>query len=288
MNSLNLLIDKLLHPNSLLGGFLFHPLQHLKRLLSSKEYRYLAKLRTKNLFKKRFNPGVVKLNKRNFYYSDFPSFISMYEEIFYKRIYQVPLKNPSILDIGSNIGMSIRWFKEIYTECKIVGFEADPNIYKLQKKNLHDLNGITLINQAVWSENTIIKFSSDGADAGRVSNNQSTDIKYKKLIEVEARDIKEVLKEFGPFNFIKMDIEGAEAEVIPQCKGLLQDVQYFFCEYHSSSLEKQSLHEILSVFNGEGFKTHIQPITFSEQPFIKRHLKLGYDMQLNIFAYRDF
>jgi hypothetical protein len=84
-----------------------------------------------------------------------------------------------------------------------------------------------------------------------------------------------------------MDIEGAEARVLPACKGLLRETGYVFCEYHSTDGKDQHLAEILTFLKEEGFRVHIQPVNVSEQPFIKRNINAGFDMQLNIFAWKE-
>jgi len=37
----------------------------------------------------------------------------------------------------------------------------------------------------------------------------------------------------------------------------------------------------------EGFHIHLQPVNVSEQPFIKRNINAGFDMQLDIFAWKE-
>ena len=103
---------------------------------------------------------------------------------------------------------------------------------------------------------------------------------------VQAKDIRKILDEKGPFDYIKMDIEGAESEVMPACRGILNDTKYIFCEYHSDLESEQSLSKILGVLYDEGFRVHIKPIGASKQPFVKIYDRFGFDMQLNIFAWK--
>ena len=103
---------------------------------------------------------------------------------------------------------------------------------------------------------------------------------------VQAKDIRKILDEKGPFDYIKMDIEGAESEIMPACRGILNDTKYIFCEYHSDLESEQNLYKILSVLYDEGFRVHIKPIGVSKQPFVKINNQFGFDMQLNIFAWK--
>ena len=226
----------------------------------------------------------MKLNGQKVLVPDAPSFISMFDEIYYKKIYEIPHSEPRILDLGANIGISLIWFKAKYPQSSILAFEADPFIFSYLKLNTSSLSNVTIKNEAVWSEDTTLSFASDGGDAGRVSDDGDA---QEKTVSVEAKDIKLILKEHGPFDFITMDIAGAESTVVPECKGLLGEVKFFFCEYHSTKSDDQYLDVLISFFKEEGFRVHMQPITFGEQPFMATPNKLGYDMQSNIFAFRE-
>ena len=44
---------------------------------------------------------------------------------------------------------------------------------------------------------------------------------------------------------LKIDIEGAEFEVLDDCKNHLNNIENIFIEYHSSNKKPQQLHDIL-------------------------------------------
>jgi len=214
---------------------------------------------------------------------DAASFASMYEEIYVHRIYETSESIGRVLDLGSNIGMSVLWFKESYPESEVVAYEADRDIFKYLENNTKNCKGVSIINEAVWHRDEILQFNPEGADAGRISDDKNTE----KSVAVQAKDIRKILDEKGPFDYIKMDIEGAESEVIPACRGILNDTKFIFCEYHSTFESEQSLSKILGVLYDEGFRVHIQPVATSKQPFVKIYESIaGFDMQLNIFAWK--
>lgn len=268
---------------SLIGGFLFGAAKHLYLLVTSKEYLKLSIYRLRYAFTQRYREIEIKCCHRQLSVPDAASFLSMYEEIYVNRIYQIPSEPLRILDLGANIGLSIMWFKQYYPESEIVAYEADANIFRHLQKNVAGLDGVTIHNEAVWHEDAELSFASEGADGGHIEN--AGEIDGNDL--VQARDIRRVLKEKGPFNFIKMDIEGAEASVLPACRGLLEKTDFIFCEYHSIEGEGQNLDEILNVLCEEGFRIHIQPVSISKQPFMRRKNQVGFDMQLNIFGWRS-
>lgn len=88
-------------------------------------------------------------------------------------------------------------------------------------------------------------------------------------------------------DFLKIDIEGAEYEVIKDCENELKNIDFLFIEYHSMPEKGQNLHEILEIVHRTGFKYHIKEAYTSKHPFMERNLNFGMDLQLNIFCYKS-
>jgi hypothetical protein len=60
--------------------------------------------------------------------NDGPNFYNLYKDIFVHRFYhfEAQRRNPLIFNGGSNIGMSILYFKHFYPQGRSIGFEPDP------------------------------------------------------------------------------------------------------------------------------------------------------------------
>jgi len=270
------------NPNALIGGSIYGLLRHIYKLLQSKEYRKYALYCSQYGEYKRFIETSIKLEKNIIQVADVASFLSQYEEIYLNKIYDLPIQPSKILDLGANIGMGVMWFKKTFPDAEIVAVEADAKIYKLLEHNTSKLNQVELLNVAVWDQEEELCFQSDGSDGGRLDTTESN----ASATTVKAIDIRNILEDYGPFDFIKMDVEGAESRVLPACKGCLQGTKFIFCEYHSTEGEEQWLPEILRLLKDEGFRTHVQPINVSGQPFLMRNINAGFDMQMNIFAWK--
>ncbi len=215
------------------------------------------------------------------------SFYYSYKEIFEKEIYafKTNKNHPLIIDCGSNIGLSIIYFKNLYPQSKILAFEADPSVFEVLQSNIlsFGLENITLINKAVWSSETFLKFTIEGADAGRVA--RDIDREKEEKIEVPTARLRNYLNQ--TVDFLKLDIEGAEIDVILDCSDQLQNVENLFVEYHSFVGEEQRLDELLCVLRKSKFRIQIQTQFCSSQPLLNQLNQLGMDLQLNIFGYRD-
>jgi len=275
----------MINTKALIGGFVYGAAKHLYSLLVSRAYRKLSFYHSRYGGIKRYTETSLRMGNRQLKVPDVASFLSMYEEIFAHRIYEIPEDAPRILDLGANIGISVIWFKERYPESRILAIEADPKIFQYLEQNSSGLDGVKLLNIAAWDEDGELTFHSEGADGGHLTSSGESTL-GQLAVSVDARDIRSILQENGPFDLIKMDIEGSEARVLPACKGLLQETGYIFCEYHSSAGEEQYLAKLLSFLKDEGFRIHVQPVNVSKQPFIKRSINAGFDMQLNIFAWK--
>jgi hypothetical protein len=107
-----------------------------------------------------------------------------------------------------------------------------------------------------------------------------------KGVEVKAVRLKNLLDR--PVDFLKIDIEGAEYEVIKDSADSLQQVKRMFLEYHGRFEQNDELLEMLNIVRAAGFQFYIReaapvhPIPFRP----KRSGELPYDVQLNIFCLR--
>lgn len=261
------------------------PLRHLGKLLLQPEYRRRHSALQKLRNTPRYTPTSTKLLGTEIGLVDAASFLFMYKEIFEQQIYRFKAQNqnPIIIDGGANIGLSVLYFKQLYSNSHIIAFEPDNKVFNTLEKNINAcaLSDVKLVNKALWSSETVLEFMSEGADGGRVIQIELEREKY----QVSAVCLRDYLTR--PVDFLKLDIEGAETEVIKDCQDLLLNVNNMFVEYHSFVNETQSLHFILNVLHEAGFRLHIHPPVTSPQPFYYRQVHLGMDMQLNIFAFRE-
>ena len=174
-------IKRKFSPKTLIGGLFFNLIRHIYLLIKSSEYRKSSYYYSLSNRLPRYQPISIKLNNRELTAPDAASFASMYEEIYVDRIYETSQSIGRILDIGSNIGISVLWFKEFYPESEVVAYEADRDIFKYLESNTKNCKGVSIINEAVWHRDEILQFVPEGADAGRISDGKGKDIS-KKII----------------------------------------------------------------------------------------------------------
>ncbi len=217
--------------------------------------------------------------------ADACTFLGGVREIFDREIYefQPNTSSPFIVDCGANIGLSVIYFKQLFPDAIIEAFEPDPEIFDILKFNINSFQfeEVTVFQKAVWSENGIITFRQEGGFSGRIPKPEDKD----NLIEVPCVDLSEILLK-KPVDFLKIDIEGAEYEVLLSCRKALSNVKNIFIEYHSHITERQTLHEVLEILQANGFRYHVHEAFTRKKPYVDRDTMLGMDLQLNIFGYR--
>lgn len=213
--------------------------------------------------------------------ADAPSFLGMFIEIYLDKHYYFKAKTetPLIIDCGTNIGMADIYFKQQHPKAKIISFEADPEIAAVAKSNLtaFGFSDVEVNAQVVWIHDQGVKFQTEGGTSGRIGE------AAKLFPSIRLRD---ELAKYPKIDFLKMDIEGAEYEVIKDAAPELGRVEAIFIEYHSIEGEEQKLGDLLNILREAGFRYHIKEAYTTELPYIERKLQLGMDLQLNVFGYR--
>lgn len=229
--------------------------------------------------------GATTFFGKEFYFTDAGGFLHSVDEILGQEIYKFSSEkeNPYIVDCGANMGLSILYFKKIFPKARILAFEPDENTFKVLTKNTsHFGESVVLKKKAVWTEDTELAFFSEGSLAGSVV----VDFANKNNVtKVQATDLKKYLNE--EIDFLKIDIEGAENQLIFDLRGHLSNIQNLFLEYHGILNEEQNLDEILKLLKEEGFQYYIRLAGETMKfPFCNEAPK-NFNQQLNILCYRN-
>ena len=118
--------------------------------------------------------------------------------------------------------------------------------------------------------------------SSRIGNESS-----KHTVQVQAVRLKDFLDR--PISFLKIDIEGAEYQVIKDISDNLHFVSNLFLEYHGSFKQNNELNEIFSLIVEKGFSYYVKEATsVYDSPFENRKKEsVDYDVQLNIFCFRS-
>jgi FkbM family methyltransferase len=141
-----------------------------------------------------------------------------------------PKEGDIVVDIGAHIGhYTIIASKRVGMYGKVVAIEANPDNFEMLNRNikLNQLTNIISLNYAVYSKETKIKLYLAGEESGytiydtimieRAARGQ------ENFVEVNANTLDYLLQLYGinEVNWIKIDVEGAEYEVLKGATNML-------------------------------------------------------------------
>ena len=231
----------------------------LIRKFKSRIKKSLIKGRLKSLKKKLFSEpfctgGTENVLNFKLKYNNGPNLYMQYKDEFINQIYKFNSTrlDPIIIDGGSNIGLSLLYFKTLYKESRIISFEPDPEIFKILQDNVKNnkLEKISLHQKGLGIENCDIFFKQDGMAGGSVSMKGSG-------IEIKMVRLSEYINE--PIDFLKLNIEGQEHDVIKELftSKKIQNINEMVIEYHGFPYLNQTLGDILKILDKSNFSYFI-------------------------------
>jgi len=183
--------------------------------------------------------------------TDGRSFFIQIKDEFVHEIYRFETDNsrPLIIDGGSNIGVSILYFKRLYPDARIIGFEPDPSIFQMLNQNIsrNALQGVEVHEVGLGSESGVTTFVADNSASGQFGESENS-------IQVRVEPLSKYID--GPVDFLKLNIEGQELAVLRdlEATGKLRQVREIVIEYHGWARQEQRLSELLSILDRNGFR----------------------------------
>lgn len=230
----------------------------------------------------RYTPKDIVFRGYNISMTDYLSVAYQLLEIFEEErlLFRKTSESPLIYDCGANVGLVSLYMKSKFPDARVKAFEPDPAVFSCLKRNI-DSNGVKnveLYQSAVWTHNDGIEFALEGADGGSVY----FEGKKSKVNSVRLADL---LAAETSVDLLKLDIEGAENDVLPDIEPQLKKVKNLFLEYHSWASNEQQLDRLLGILTRNGFRYTIHSLGgLGKQPFLNLPAKSGMDIQLDIHA----
>lgn len=172
-------------------------------------------------------PGHLIVGEKSFRYADMHSFYYQTLQIFGERLYdfQGEVVAPVIIDCGAHIGLASLFFKECYPDARIYAFEADAALAEVARANFEAFGAsdIDIQSAAIWTHDGVVSFSLSQDDMGHVCEGGATvpSVRLKTLLDK------------GPVEMLKLDVEGAEFELIEDCGVSLRNVRRMIIEVHA-------------------------------------------------------
>lgn len=170
-------------------------------------------------------PGVLQTYRKwglQFEMASFPEEDDAMEQYF--RFYR-PKPGDVVFDIGAHCGVSSYWFSKMVGDAgTVVCFEPDPVNFELLVRNVerHGLKNVRVERAAIAGERGELAFSAEGTIGSKLASLLDRE-SAGKIVKVEAWTLADAFERYGTPAFCKIDIEGAETEVIRASEQLLRE-----------------------------------------------------------------
>ncbi len=231
----------------------------------------------------RFQSGSVSLFGSNYRYADSQSFLSAYREIYLNEVYQFQTNSPCpvFIDAGANVGLATLYLLQNHPTARVIAFEPDPNVAACYQENTKDFQSQIQLHQvALGKQDGRITFYQEGGDSGSI-----VDSSNGAPLEVPVRKLSPFLPDH--IDFMKLDIEGAELDVIQECSSILDRVERLFIEIHCYNNDRQENLEVLRLLGDAGFRCFPSTVYSLFDRYNIASGPNGLDLAINVFAVRQ-
>lgn len=183
-------------------------------------------------------------------------------EVFTQDVYYFESENPKpfIIDAGAHIGLATLYFKKLFPAAHVIAIEPNAELIPLLEENIsqNGLENVDVLEVALsdhrgqtefFIDQTTHEWWSTGSFEPGAWNHEQT----SKTILVETEMLSDLINQ--PVDFLKMDIEGAEMEVLLAAADKIELVKQMIVEFHPT--RTQSLVKMVEFLQEHRFSTQI-------------------------------
>ena len=156
--------------------------------------------------------------------------ISVLEDTFLRGHYGFNLATEPevIVDAGAHIGFVSVLLANRYPHCRIISIEPEAENFRLLCSNTKAYDNISAVNVALWSENTTLEILNPNDENWAYCFSSSSEGAFTAV------SMNQLMKDFklSKIDLLKIDIEGAEKEVMANSQGWINAVGAVAIELH--------------------------------------------------------
>ena len=188
------------------------------------------------LSEKRNRNIVVRVSGREVLLRGGTSDVECFQKVFLNHEYRSPFEADqpaTIVDAGANVGLATVYFARTYPKAHIVAIEPADSNFQLLEHNCRNLKNVTLLKAALWSQRKAISISNPTGEEWAYVVSEPP---HEPQAAVSGITISDLLASMpgGRIDFLKLDIEGAELEVLsaPDARDWIDKVGQIAIELH--------------------------------------------------------
>ena len=200
------------------------------------------------------NPGRTKLLDWDLEYVCGSALTSFIDSVIVRRLNDfIPDSDqPLILDCGANIGFTVLNYKRQFPSAKIIAFEPDPQFVPVLRRNLarNSAADVEVVEAAAWVSDGQSQWFCEGIDGSHLVDAQSGSGTMVQTVDLACYLLDSV-------DLLKIDIEGAEYELIVHLAERLLNVKNIVIECHFDQSKIVPLGDMLRVLAAAGFMVSV-------------------------------
>jgi FkbM family methyltransferase len=205
--------------------------------------------------------GRTQILGRDVRYLHFGDLVFGFEEMFVEQQYAFHANTaaPRILDCGSNVGMSVLFFKLLYPAARITAFEPAPDAVRVLRDNVAGLEDVTVEQKALSAEPGELEFFAFPGEAASPRSGTLRQEGAERTATVASTPLSPYVD--GDVDLLKLDVEGRELEVLRElaAAGKLAQIARMVIEvHHSPDYTEQSVPGILALLEEHGFDYRVR------------------------------
>jgi FkbM family methyltransferase len=184
-------------------------------------------------------------------------------EIFVNAAYDFTSPNlrPRIVDCGANIGMAVLFFKAVRPGAEVIAFEPHPVTFArlVETIDSNRLRDVHAENAAVGGTDGTVAFYSHQSDHGSLTGSIDRSWGGDERLETRTVRLSGWIRE--PVDFLKIDVEGAEYDVIDDLieTDAIRWVQEAAIEFHELDTRPARLTHMTKSLEAAGFHIQVTP-----------------------------
>lgn len=179
-------------------------------------------------------------------------FLEIFQDCTYEQVWQ-PQPGDTVIDVGAYVGMfTVKASDAVGQSGRVIGIEPCPETFKTLRQNSKHCHNVRLVKKAIMSQTGRGKlyYSKSAAANSMVTQ-------WGKYVEVDTITLDELVKSLGlgKVDFIKMDAEGAELDVLKGATGTLKrGTRLVIAAYHTTEDGKREINAVANYLKSVGYK----------------------------------
>jgi FkbM family methyltransferase len=205
-------------------------------------------------------PGEMQMLGYRVPYPNHSHALLLVHEVFVNASYAFSRRpRPRIVDCGANIGMSVVFFKAYAPDARITAIEAEPGTFKHLQRTIETnaFADVELVHAAVGATQGPVTLYAHASNSGDVTASVHAQWGGSIAEHVPGIRLSSLIQE--PIDFLKVDIEGAEYDVIADLADarVLPLVREMLIECHSIEGAPDARSELIGRLRDSGMEVRV-------------------------------